>query len=162
MNQKDSALSLLSRGLSQAETSRALGVSEAYISQLTADEEFSTALAKAKATRITDKSTMDDTYDSIEKTTITKLKEIVEKRGNLLSPEQLLKIGQFANMAKRRNETNENLANPTNAVTVTIVLPSGHVPGLSLTKSATNEVLEVGGRSLLPMASKTLLNLENI
>lgn len=152
-------LTLLSRGLSQAEVSRATGASESYISQLVRDPDFSLKLTEARAKRVTMSSTIDDDYDKIENIAVGRLVAVTEKASQLMQPDQLIKIAKFANEAKRRSsvDLNRGLASD-NVPLVVINLPTANIPGLQVIKSGNNEVLEIGGQALLPMDSKTLLS----
>ena len=155
---QDKILDLLSRGLSQAEVSRALGVSESYISQLLAEPDFKADLEKLRAARATIHSEIDDKYDKVEKTVVDRLSEIISTKVQLLPPSELLKIAKFANEAKRRHAPVDPSTQQRQLPTIVINLPSANIPQLQVVTSPNNEVLEIGGQSLVPMATKTLLD----
>lgn len=154
-------LDLLARGLSQVEVSRALGVTESYISQIVHDPDNIIKLQELKAKRLTVASNLDDYYDQIETKAVGRLVDITDKSAQMMTPDQLIKIAKFSNEAKRRNATDLSPNNTNVQALVVITLPTGNIPGLSVVKSSTNEVLEMQGKSLLPMDTKTLLARNN-
>jgi transcriptional regulator with XRE-family HTH domain len=150
---QDKIISLLAKGLSQAEVARATGLTAGYISQVASDPINESLLAELAAKNINSKVTLDDTYDSIEEKAAAIILDTLNTKGSLMEPMKVMKLMQVANSAKRRisNELKENAS--ASSYTVNIQLPNVAMPHLTLIKSSSNEVLQVGELELLTMPS---------
>jgi transcriptional regulator with XRE-family HTH domain len=150
---QDKIISLLSKGLSQVEVARATGLTAGYISQVASDPINASLLAELAAQNINSKVTLDDTYDSIEAKAAEIILETLTTKGTLMEPMKVMKLMQVANTAKRRISNELKESSTSSPYTVTIQLPNVAMPHLTLIKSASNEVLQVGELELLTMPS---------
>jgi transcriptional regulator with XRE-family HTH domain len=149
---EDKIIKLLAKGLSGVEVAKATGATEGYVSQVANGHDSRIKIQELRTKDLGVKVLLDSTYDKIEEKGAQALLTLVETKATLLEPMKLLKIVQTANMARRRLDSSVNPANnPANNYTVVLNFPNVPMARLSLTKSANNEVLEVGGQQLLTM-----------
>ena len=153
-------LHYLAIGLTPTEVAKATGVTPAYVSQLLKEEDFAAELDKKRAVHFEDKRKTDDNYDKLESLATEQLVNMVEKK-LFVKPQDLLKIATMANGATRRVAPTIGATQEVSSVThVTINLPLMALPNMqptALVKTADNQVIEMGGKTLVPMASALLI-----
>ncbi len=153
-------LHYLAIGLTQTEVAKATGVTPAYVSQLLKDADFVAELDKKRAVHFDSKRKTDDNYDKLESLATEQLVNLVEKK-LFVKPQELLKIAAMANSATRRVAPTIGASQEVSSVThVTINLPLMALPNMhqtALVKTADNQVIEMGGQTLVPMSSALLI-----
>lgn len=154
-------LSLMSAGCTQVQAAHALGVTEAYISQLMAEEDFRHQIAETIQKDFEKTIAIDNNYLEIEKQLSDKLKNAV---GYMHSPDQLLKTLRFVNDAKRKSGVGAAVNGGTNGHsvpggphTVNLILPTVIMKDFVLNPN--NEVVAVDGKDLSTLNSESLNSL---
>ena len=145
------ALDLLGSGVQPVQVAAAIGVSESYISQLLADEQFQLAVAQKRYDSLLAASERDASYDAIEDELLQKLKislAFMTKTGEILAAIKVI------NGAKRRGASSTVGASSQSQV-VQLVLPAG--VRARFAQDAQGQVVEVqtdtGSHSLLTATS---------
>lgn len=145
------ALDLLGSGVQPVQVAAAVGVSESYISQLLADEQFQLAVAQKRYDSLLAASARDSSYDDIEDELLQKLKTglaFMTKTGEILAAIKIV------NGAKRRGASSTVGASSGNQI-VQLVLPAG--VRARFAQDAQGQVVEVetstGSHSLLTATS---------
>lgn len=145
------ALDLLGSGVQPVQVAAAIGVSEGYISQLLADEQFQLAVAQKRYDSLLAASERDASYDAIEDELLQKLKTslaFMTKTGEILAAIKVI------NGAKRRGASSTVGASSQSQV-VQLVLPAG--VRARFAQDAQGQVVEVqtdtGSHSLLTATS---------
>lgn len=151
-------LSLLSGGCTQVQAAHALGVSEAYVSQLMAEDDFKHQIAENIQKDFEKSIAIDNNYLEIEKQLSDKLKTQI---GFMHNPDQLIKTLRFVNDAKRKSGIGAAVNGGTNGhsvpggpVTVNLILPKVVVQDFVLNPN--NEVVSVDGKELSTLNSESL------
>lgn len=118
---KAKILEMLGKGLTPAIVSSAVGISESYISQLLADEEFAKEVTNLRFANLQKHSDRDATYDSIEDKLLKKLEDVLPY---MVRPGEILKSLQIVNGAKRRGaDTAAHSINTQNNTIINLMLP---------------------------------------
>ena len=145
------ALDLLGSGVQPVQVAAAIGVSESYISQLLADEQFQLAVAQKRYDSLLAASERDASYDAIEDELLQKLKTglaFMTKTGEILAAIKVI------NGAKRRGATSA-VGAQANSQVVQLVLPAG--VRARFAQDAQGQVVEIqtdtGSHSLLTATS---------
>lgn len=149
---KDKALTLLGQGVSISQAAAALGVSDSYVSQLMAQEEFSAQVATLRFNNLQAHNTRDAAYDELEDMLITKMKDSIPL---LIRPMEIRAALKTVNDAKRRGST----APPTSIEQhkmVQINLPPIILQNYTASLNALNQVVSVGSQDITTMQSATL------
>lgn len=150
---KGRAIELLGSGIQSSVVAQTLGVSESYISQLLADEEFLKAVVEKRYTHLQRHNSRDDAYDSIEDTLLERLRQTLPM---LFDPMKILKAISVINAAKRRgSSTPESIVGQ--AVIVNLTMPVAVVNRYSVTKDVNNQIVEAGEQKLVTIQSGVLL-----
>lgn len=148
---EEKALQLLGSGIPGEQVAAALGVTPARISQMLAEEHFSSRVAALRYDNLQKHNRRDGQYDSLEDKLLLKLDK---QMGLLIRPESILKAIQIVNGAKRRGQsTPQQVTNNQNIVN--LVLPSVVVQ--KFTTNIQNQVIKTGEQELLTMPSGNLL-----
>lgn len=148
---EDRALHLLGAGVEQEAVASALGVTASRISQLLADDHFSSKVSELRYASLTEHNLRDGKYDKLEDRLLDKLDKALPL---LVKPESILKAVTIVNGAKRRGHTTTNQVT-NNQNIVNLILPS--VITQKFTTNIDNQVIKAGNQDLLTMASGNLL-----
>lgn len=152
MDQRDRILSLLGSGLDAGVVASAVGVTPSYISQLLKEPEFALAVAEKRTIELTQAKSIDDKWDSFEQRLLEKLEDLIPF---FTQPKQILEALRVANSARRKTALNTTPINGGSKTYVQI-----NVPAIIINKykiDMAGGMVEVAGRNLQPMSSKTLL-----
>jgi hypothetical protein len=147
---KSKVVSLLGSGASVTQVAQAVGCDISYISQLLGDEVVAREVAELRTADILRYRTLDDKYDDIEEKLLTKLQDMLPY---FTKPDQLIKALQMVNGAKRKSKG--IAAEVESGQIVKLQLPNVTINNYKITMQ--NNMVEVGGRSLVPMASADLM-----
>jgi predicted transcriptional regulator len=151
------ALKLLGSGATQAETSRALGITESQVSQWMAEKDFADEVTAIVKRTFADQSVIDENYNKVEKTLSDRLMKTCEF---MFDPDKILRTLKFVNEAKRKIAPQENPSgggNTTILGPVTLILPAPVAREFILNPN--NEILGVNGQELSTISNKALEDL---
>ena len=164
MSMKNQVAVLAARGLTGAEISRELGVTEGYISQLGSDDEYLRKLAELQSHQATTAHSVhakiDNCYDELE---LSLVETLVSNKDALTmaiasKPALTATMIKVLNGAKRRG-SGEGNTSQTDGLAV-IQLPSFIIQQATSLPTAQhnsdNEVIEVDGRALVSLGDKAL------
>jgi transcriptional regulator with XRE-family HTH domain len=130
---------LLGNGLSNEVVATAVGVTAGYISQLMADEQFSSQVVALRTQTLAAATVRDRSWDGLEDTLLGKLAEKIEQ-DMIYKPMDLLRALSVINNAKRRGASaQENFS--VQQTVVTLNLPTVVIN--SYKKNKAGEVIEV-------------------
>lgn len=141
---------LLGQGLTSTIVASTVGCEISYISQLMDNENFRDAVLAKRAARAEADVARDNLWNSIEEKALAKLEENIQWSQR---PSELARIASMANAAKRRVGELTN-GTETNAPIIQLELPAGAIVHFQV--NASQQVVSVGDRSMMPMSSKNL------
>lgn len=145
-------LNFLAAGADQQQAAKALGLSASRVSQLVADEEFSSQLAEAQFLVMSKATARDDKYDALEDKLLEKLDRSLPM---MAKPMEIVRTLAEINKAKRRSREGSTPIVQPRGVQVNILLPTKVIQ--EFTVSNTNQVVKAGEQVLVTMQSGTLL-----
>lgn len=150
---EERVLELLGAGYKPPMVASILGISESRISQLLADDSFASKVLALRLSRAKGTIDRDNKWDKIEDTLLKKFEDAIVFMND---PLKLLRTLQVVNAAKRRGAgtADSGEAGMTGTI-VQISAPKNVV--MNFITNAQNEIIEVGGRSMVPMASKKVM-----
>jgi hypothetical protein len=135
----DKIKELLGNGLSNEVVATAVGVHPSYISQLMADEQFSSEVVSRRTTSLAAHTLRDRSWDGIEDSLLRKLGELVENQ-MIYKTHDVLQAIRVVNGARRRGVSTQDSLVVNNNV-VNLVMPT--VVLNSYKKNSHGEVVEV-------------------
>lgn len=145
-------LEMLGNGLAPNVVASALGVSDAYISQLVGEESFSQQVTALRYKNLQAATTRDRDYDTIEDELIKKMKDLLPL---MYKPMEVLRAITVINQAKRRGADA-----PDNTVIhqtiVQLTLPTAITT--QFTKNVNNQVVAIGDQELITIDAKHLIS----
>jgi transcriptional regulator with XRE-family HTH domain len=139
----DRIMELLGQGLSGSVVAAAVGVTPSYVSQLLENEDFRLEVSIRRAGKAEAGLARDNSWDGVEKLAIGKMFEIMEK-GLISRPNDLIRIAQIANSAKRTAKELES-ADGAGAPTVVISVPEAAIVHFKM--NSESQVIEIDARS---------------
>lgn len=150
-------LKLMCAGCTAVQAAQAIGVTEAFVSQLAAEDDFQLQIAESLKIELEKAVEIDKNYGDVERQLSERLKSLSPM---IVSPDQILRVLKFTNEAKRRTQNiipnGVNGSNPDGSGTtvhvVQLVLP-GVVTQVFVT-NPNNEVVAVDERELTTLDSK--------
>lgn len=147
---KDRILELLGQGITAAQVATAVGCDDSYISQLMADETFSSKVIELRAENFSKFVELDRKVDSAEAAALERLDRLA---AFITSPTQAARVYAVLNQAKRRTADTISSQQAV-AQTVTLELPAAARVRFQLT--ADKQVIEIEGRALTTMPARSL------
>lgn len=142
MAARDLAMSLLAQNVAPSQVASSIGVSESYISQLMAEEDFAAELGKLKVQSTEADRNFDNDLDGAE----AQLLSNIVKRAEFLNIQQSLVAFRILNQAQRRQDRKRQVVEQTGTV-VNITLPTVVVPHYVL--NGQSEIVEVEGKTMI-------------
>jgi hypothetical protein len=150
MTPKETAIALLSQGLSTSQVAAACGVSDSYISQLRADPEVTAAIESA-AVQLTVKDIQFDTrLENAEELALDR----IEKTLGFANMGQALAAFRVLNGARRRKDAATTIADNSVTVNVSLTLPAA--ASARYVVNSSNEIVEVEGKTMSTATPKSL------
>jgi hypothetical protein len=150
MTPKETAIALLSQGLSTSQVASACGVSDSYISQLRSDPEVEAAIASA-AVGLTVKDIQFDTrLENAEELALDR----IEKTLGFANMGQALAAFRVLNGARRRKDASSVIADNSVTVNVSLTLPAA--ASARYVVNSHNEIVEVEGKTMSTATPKSL------
>lgn len=152
-------LSQLSGGANQREAAAACGVTEGFVSQLMAEEDFKAQL-KINFEKATQRAIeIDNNYEDIEKTATDSLKKLIPL---VHSPSELMKIAIAANGAKKKfapKVSEPDGSGASGGRVVNIIMPQVILNNFSMNPNS--EIVAVGERTLTTLNAASITSLMN-
>lgn len=148
MSAKDSALELLSQGLSASQTAATIGVHESYVSQLLSQEDFRAALESKRVALSQEELAYDQKLDRVE----GKFLERIDEKAGFANLQQSLQAFRILNSAKRRRDTAQTPAGTQIGTVVVLQLPSAAIPRYILNNQS--EIVDVEGATMVSASPK--------
>lgn len=152
------ALNLLGSGVPAVQVAQSCGVSESRISQLMSQHEFSEAVQRLRFDRLQKQNLRDEEWDSLEDSAVDRLKKRIDS-GMIHDTNQLLRVAQIANSAKRRGVASPDSNQGAQSQIVQLVLPVQIVN--KFTKDSSNRVITAGDQTLVTVQSGSMQKLLN-
>lgn len=150
MASKDQVREMLAQGVPAANVATALGISESYISQLQASEDFRADVDAARGQAAPADVAYDRKLDSIEEQFLDR----IESRAAFANLQQSMQGFKLLNGARRRRDHAVLAGTKTPAVVVNITLPASILPKYMLNQQ--NEIVEVEGQTMVSATPKSL------
>lgn len=147
------ALELLGSGVEASVVASALGVSQARISQLLSDEQFSKQVTELKFKSLQKHNARDSTYDEVEDSLLVQFKEMSPL---LTRPMEILKALQVINGQKRRGQASPETIHTSQPI-VNLTIPVQVIN--RFTRDINNQVIEAGSQTLLTIQSSKVQEL---
>lgn len=147
------ALELLGSGVASSVVATALGVTQARISQLLSDEEFSKKVTELKFKNLQKHNARDSSYDEVEDDLLDRFKEMSPL---ITRPMEILKALQIINSQKRRGHSSPDAIHTSQPV-VNLTIPVQVVN--RFTRDINNQVIEAGSQTLLTIQSSKVQEL---
>jgi len=152
--QQERVAELLAAGCSVSEVKGATGFSDGYISQLSTDVVFREAVQVLSSARVEKAIEKQDAYDDLEGAIIRGISERVVL-SDMSELSRALDVVARNNPRRAKGILSINGEGSAN-VSVTLNLPEHVMQPLHLETNSRNEVINVGGQSLLPLTQKDL------
>lgn len=150
----DQIKAMLSDGIDAIAISRAMGCDPSYISQLMADENFSSEVQAARVVNLTDATNRDRKLSAIEDLAIERLEATI---GFVTRPMEAAKILHMVNNTKRRGAELNGAQAQGSAPTVILNLPAA--ARVTFTLNESSQIVDVEGRSMAPLPNAKLLEM---
>ena len=148
---KERIIALLGNGVSPAIAASAVGCTEGYISQLMSDEAVAERVSALRFDNLQAASDRDKKADFIEDALLDSLKKALPM---MMRPAEIVRSLAVVNALKRRASSASDTMHIHNQV-INLQLPQ-HT-ALRVTMSASREIVEVEGRTLVTMPASQLL-----
>lgn len=147
------ALTLLGQSIPPSQVAAALGVSEARISQLVSDPEFSAKVFELRYQSLIKHNARDATYDTIEDKLAKKLSDLLPL---MMRPMEVLKAISVINSVKRRGLNSSDQLVATKQVVTLNISPTlvQH-----FTTNVNNQIVSVSGKDLTTVQSGNMQKL---
>jgi hypothetical protein len=148
---KEKLLGYLAAGVAPLVAANAAGVEPGYVTQLLQQEDFRQALALKGSELLEGALSHDRKLDKLEDKA---LNMVEQKLPFVRTATEAAKIFQTLNASKRRAMATDTNTSNLGAQTVTIVLPQAAAAFIKV--NTTNQVIEVEGRTMAPLPSRSL------
>ena len=150
MTPKDQIIELLAQGIPTSQIAAAVGCTDAYVSQLKADPEVQTELAKLRVAGSAEDARFDATLERAETLALNK----IETNLPFANMGQALAAFKILNSARRRKDGFQQVDSGATTINVNLTIPSIAIP--RYTVNAQSEIIDVAGQTMLTMAPKSL------
>lgn len=154
----DKLLGLLASGISVQSAAMAVGMLESDVRDLLGTAEFSAALSSRRSEKLEEAVQHDSNVEGLE---AKALRVLEQKLPFVRSPMEAARIFQILNSSKKRSQPQESAAaEALGAQQVAILLP--RAARVQLTMNASNQVIDVEGRSMATLPSRALPDLRTM
>lgn len=144
---KERIIEMLGNGLSSTDISIAVGCDISYVSQIAGDEENKSKIAEMRAARAQQYVERDKKIEQLEDLALAKIERLMPMQTDVM---KLGKLFQIMNSAKKLSQAADT-PNSNTAPLVQIQITQAAAVALKLTTD--QQVIEVDGRSMVPMQS---------
>lgn len=148
MSAKESALELLSQGISASQVALTIGVQESYISQLLTNEDFATQVQERRIAASKEDLDYDKKLDRVE----AKFLDRIEEKSGFANLQQSLQAFKTVNGARRRRDSGVVQQGQNHSTVVVIQIPTAMVPKYTL--NAQSEIVDVEGTTMVSASPK--------
>lgn len=142
---------LLAAGVPQVRIAETVGVDASYISQLAGREDISALVSRKRADRVAEKIEHDDSIEGLEKIALERIGKLLPMQSDIM---KITRVFQVLNGAKKSGDAAGALAGTVPQQVVVLNLPAAAQLQFKLTSD--KQVIEVEGRSMVPMASNVV------
>lgn len=142
-------INLLTKGVSQIEAAKALGITPGAVTQLMEHPEVSAALETYRMAQIAQSSQIDAKYDTIELKLLEQLERVTPL---LMRPGEIAQVLTRVNSAKRRGVAHTAAAGPAKVLSLNIPVALQ----ARFVLNGTNQVVEAGNQTLVTMQSSNI------
>jgi len=156
--------SLLCAGMAQSAVASIVGVDASYISQLMADESFSSAVILARAAKSEKELARDNRLDSLEDLLIDRMEKLTKQPHVFMKPMEALRALQTINGLKRKasNLVAASQGDGMGSTVIELTLPSFIVQNFyAPVLDINNNVVKIGDNDLVTIQSSQMANLAN-
>lgn len=143
MSAKESICDLLSQGATPSQTALALGISESYVSQLCAQEDFQLEVAQRKLALSEQDLAYDEKLDRVE----GKFLDRLDEKAGFANLQQSMQAFKILNGARRRRDVGVQHQQNLTGTVVVLQLPTTMVPRYVLNKQS--EIVDVEGTTMV-------------
>lgn len=150
MAARNQALELLAQGIPASQVAEVIGVTESYVSQLLADEDFAAQLSSLKVESAKKDKEYDDKLDQAEEDFLDRIVE----RSRMANLQQSMQGFKLLNSAKRRRDSARGAGTGQPQTVVNITLPVAVMPTYILNQQS--EIVEVEGKTMVSATPKRL------
>lgn len=150
MAARNQALELLAQGIPASQVAEVIGVTESYVSQLLADEDFAAQLSTLKVESAKKDKEYDDKLDQAEEDFLDRIVE----RSRMANLQQSMQGFKLLNSAKRRRDSARGAGTGQPQTVVNITLPVAVMPTYILNQQS--EIVEVEGKTMVSATPKRL------
>jgi len=145
---------MLAAGVTPVQVSRAVGVTESYISQLqSTDEGFKEKLAAATSKTLERVVAIKEGYESLEQGILEQMKCMLAT-SDMRELTSALKVVASSNPARLNGNGASQQGDGGRSATVSVTLPQHVVQAIDVKVNARNEVVEVDGKSMIPLTPR--------
>lgn len=145
---EDKIIELLGAGVPASVVATTVGCDPSYVSQLMAREDISGRVAELRLAKAAEHVEHDNNIADLEKVALEKMAKLLPMQTDVM---KVTKVFQVLNAAKKSSDVGLAQQASTPATIVSIELPEQAMVALKLTVD--KQVVEVGGRSMVPMPS---------
>lgn len=142
-------INLLTKGVSQIEAAKALGITPGAVTQLMEHPEVSAALETYRMAQIAQSSQIDAKYDTIELKLLEQLERVTPL---LMRPGEIAQVLTRVNSAKRRGVAHTQAAGPAKVLSLNIPIALQ----ARFVLNGKNQVVEAGNQTLVTMQSSNI------
>ena len=143
-------LDLLGNGLNASVVSAAVGVTESYVSQLMAQEDFRGEVRKRRIESLKEVTELDSEYHNIEKAAVEKLKKLMPL---INRPRDILDTIKVINATKRRGQDSSEPTERSMSRIIEVRMPvnilNQFIDSSAIVKDTNNQIIRTGNQSLL-------------
>jgi len=150
MSSKEQVKDMLIQGISPVQISNTLAISESYVSQLLADEDFAGEVEAGKQLVLAEDLKYDEKVQRIEESYL----DVIENKSRFANLQQSLQAFKILNGAKKRRDAHVSSQTPGVGVVVNIQLPMAIIP--SYVTNSKNEIVEVQGQTMVSATPKAV------
>lgn len=150
---REKILSLLGSNLEPTVVAAAVGCTPGYVSQLLQEEDFKSKVIELRLVNMQQEKNIDDIWDNVEERLLKKFEGLIDY---YVKPKDVLDALTKINAAKRKTK----LSGGNNTLTAVGTVVKLSMPAITINKYTVNMnggMIEVDGRKLKAMDSKTLL-----
>lgn len=150
MAARSQALELLAQGIQASQVAEVIGVTESYVSQLLADEDFAAQLSALKVESAKKDKEYDEKLDQAEEDFLDRIVE----RSRMANLQQSMQGFKLLNSAKRRRDSARGAGTGQPQTVVNITLPVAVMPTYIMNQQS--EIVEVEGKTMVSATPKRL------
>lgn len=150
---KEKIIEMLKNGIPHSAVARACGVDPSYVTQLMGDEQIREEVALAKVANLEENLKVDQQISKIEKLALNRVEQLIPF---VSRPSEAVRVFEAMNSARKKTEEVTGLNQNPTAPLVEIHISAAAAVAFKMNN--TQQVVEVDGRSMATLPSRTLMN----